>query len=62
MQLDRPCGELLTRAAQAGLLISVTADSVVRLLPPLVMTTDEGAQVVGILAPLIKAFLAEPKP
>jgi acetylornithine aminotransferase len=62
VQLDRPCGELLTRAAQAGLLISVTADSVVRLLPPLVMTTDEAAQVVGILAPLIKTFLAEPKP
>jgi acetylornithine aminotransferase len=62
IQLDRPCGDLLLRAAQAGLLISITAESVVRLLPPLIITADEAAQVVGILAPLIKAFLAEPRP
>ena len=62
IQLDRPCGELLSRAAKAGLLISVTADSVVRLLPPLILTADEAAQIVVILAPLIKAYLAEPKP
>jgi acetylornithine/N-succinyldiaminopimelate aminotransferase len=62
IQLDRPCGELLSRAAKAGLLISVTADSVVRLLPPLILTADEAAQIVAILAPLIKAYLAEPKP
>jgi acetylornithine/N-succinyldiaminopimelate aminotransferase len=62
IQLDRPCGELLSRAAKAGLLISVTADSVVRLLPPLILTADEAAQIVEILAPLIQAFLAEPKP
>jgi acetylornithine/N-succinyldiaminopimelate aminotransferase len=62
IQLDRPCGDLLLRAAQAGLLISITAESVVRLLPPLILTADEAAQVVGILAPLIKAFLAEPRP
>ena len=60
MELARPCGELLGRAAQAGLLISVTAERVVRLVPPLVMTADEAAQVVAILAPLVKAFLAEP--
>jgi len=62
IQLDRPCGELLSRAAKAGLLISVTADTVVRLLPPLILTADEAAQIVVILAPLIKAYLAEPKP
>ena len=62
IQLDRPCGELLSRAAKAGLLISVTADSVVRLLPPLILTADEAAQIVAILVPLIKAYLAEPKP
>jgi acetylornithine aminotransferase len=62
IELDRPCGVLLNRAADAGLLISVTADSVVRLLPPLIMTADEAKQVVAILAPLIKDFLAEPAP
>jgi acetylornithine/N-succinyldiaminopimelate aminotransferase len=62
IQLDRPCGELLSRAAKAGLLISVTADSVVRLLPPLILTADEAARIVATLAPLIEAFLAEPKP
>ncbi len=59
--LDRPCGVLLGRAAEAGLLISVTADSVVRLLPALILSHDEAAQMAAILLPLIKAFLAEPK-
>lgn len=59
MELARPCGVLVNRAAEAGLLISVTADSVVRLLPPLVFTRAEADECVGILAPLVKAFLAE---
>ncbi len=58
MELDRPCGVLLGRAADAGLLISVTADSVIRLVPPLVMTADEARQVAAILVPLVKQFLA----
>jgi len=58
IELDRPCGELLQHAANAGLLISVTADSVIRLLPPLIMTPAEGDEVVGILAPLVREFLA----
>jgi len=58
IELDRPCGDLLKQACDAGLLISVTADRVVRLLPPLIMTTAEADQVVAILAPLIKKFLA----
>jgi acetylornithine aminotransferase len=49
---------LLKQACEAGLLISVTADSVVRLLPPLIMTAAEADQVVAILAPLIRKFLA----
>ena len=60
IELARPCGELLGRAAQAGLLLSVTADKVVRLVPPLILSEDEAAQIVAILVPLIKAFLAEP--
>ena len=60
IELDRPCGDILGRAARAGLLLSVTADSVIRLVPPLILSLDEAAQIVAILCPLIKAFLAEP--
>jgi len=56
--LARPCGELLGRAAAAGLMISVTADSVIRLVPPLILSHAEAQQIVDILCPLIKDFLA----
>lgn len=59
MELARPCGVLTQRAMEAGLLISVTADTVVRLLPPLIMTEQQADEVVAILAPVVKAFLAE---
>lgn len=58
MELAKPCGVLTQRAADAGLLISVTADSVVRLLPPLIMTRAEADEVVAILAPIVRDFLA----
>ena len=58
IELDRPCGELLGRAAEAGLLLSVTADRVIRLVPPLILSADEAAQIVAILCPLIKSFLS----
>jgi acetylornithine/N-succinyldiaminopimelate aminotransferase len=58
LELDRPCGALVTQAAQAGLMISVTADRVVRLLPALIMSRDEADQVADILVPLVKQFLA----
>ncbi|WP_140636412.1 aspartate aminotransferase family protein [Methylibium rhizosphaerae] len=58
IELDRPCGELLGRAAEAGLLISVTADKVVRLLPALILTEAEAREIVTRLVPLIKDFLA----
>jgi acetylornithine aminotransferase len=60
IELNRPCGVLLARAADAGLMLSVTADSVIRLVPPLILSADEAAQIVAILCPLVKAFLAEP--
>ena len=41
-------------------MISVTADSVIRIVPPLILTHDEAAQIVAILCPLVRAFLAEP--
>ncbi|KQU71249.1 MULTISPECIES: aspartate aminotransferase family protein [unclassified Rhizobacter] len=59
IELDRPCGVLLNRAAEAGLLLSVTADRVIRLVPSLILTADEAAQIVAILCPLVKRFLSE---
>jgi acetylornithine/N-succinyldiaminopimelate aminotransferase len=59
IELTKPCGVLTQRAADAGLLISVTADNVVRLLPPLIMNTAQADEVVAILAPLVKGFLSE---
>jgi acetylornithine aminotransferase len=59
VELDRPCGVLLGRAAEAGLMLSVTADSVIRLVPPLILSADEAAQILAILCPLVKAFLSE---
>ena len=60
IELTRPCGALMQRALDAGLLLSVTADSVIRLVPPLIITPAEADEVVAILAPLVKTFLAEP--
>ena len=57
VELDRPCGELVTRALDAGLLINVTAERVIRLLPPLVITDDEADELVSRLGELIRAFL-----
>ncbi len=59
IELDRPCADLVKLALAAGLLINVTAETVVRLLPPLVMRSDEAKQLVDRLAPLIKNFLSQ---
>ncbi len=59
IELSHNCGVLAQRALDAGLLINVTRDKVVRLLPPLILTTAEADQMVGMLVPLIKQFLAE---
>ena len=57
VELDRPCGDLVREELAAGLLINVTADKVVRLLPPLVMSDAEAAELVTLLGALIKEFL-----
>jgi acetylornithine aminotransferase len=59
IELSKPCGVLLQQAADAGLLMSVTADTVVRLVPPLILTTTEADEIVSILCPLISNFLKE---
>jgi acetylornithine aminotransferase len=60
VELNRPCGDLVGRALDAGLVLNVTADNVVRLLPALIMTEAEGREVVERLVPLVRAFLAQP--
>ena len=62
VELDRPCGELVKTALEAGLLINVTAENVVRLVPPLVMSLAEADQLVGQLAPMIRTFLMKAAP
>jgi len=62
IELDRPCGVILQRACDAGLLLSVTADTVIRLVPPLILSQAEADEIVAILAPIVKSFLAESKP
>lgn len=57
IELDRSCGELVSQALAAGLLINVTADTVVRLLPPLIINQEEAEQLIDILVPLIRKFL-----
>ncbi len=59
IELTKPCGALTERAAEAGLLLSVTADSVIRLVPPLILTEAEADEIVSILVPVINAFLKE---
>jgi acetylornithine aminotransferase len=63
VEVGQPCGELVRQALEAGLVINVTAENVIRLLPPLVMSEAEGRMVVERLAPLVRAFLARsPEP
>jgi acetylornithine aminotransferase len=59
IELDRPCAELVKMALEAKLLINVTADKVVRLLPPLVMSEAEAKELVQRLSALIKTFLSK---
>jgi len=59
VELDKPCGALVGRAAEVGLLISVTAESVIRIVPPLILTTAEADEIVARLTPLVQALLAE---
>jgi len=62
IELARSCGGLMQRALDAGLLISVTADKVIRLVPPLIITEQEADEVVALLAPLVRQWLAETAP
>jgi acetylornithine aminotransferase len=58
IELSKPCSALTQQCADNGLLISVTADNVVRLVPSLILTTAEADEIIAILCPLIQKFLA----
>lgn len=58
IELAYPCNDLVQQALETGLLINVTADTVIRLLPPLNFTREQAAMLVDTLAPLIVDFLA----
>jgi len=62
IELDRPCGELVKAGLDAGLLINVTADNVLRLVPPLVISRTEADQLVNELAPIVRSFLMKSAP
>ncbi|ODT36923.1 MAG: acetylornithine aminotransferase [Lautropia sp. SCN 70-15] len=57
IELDRPCNELVKSALEAGLVLNVTADRVIRLLPPLIFTREHAQRLVDTLVPLVRAFL-----
>lgn len=57
IELAKPCGELVTWALEAGLLINVTAERVIRLLPPLILEDSQADQIIDTLTTLIKRFL-----
>ncbi|MGA7948821.1 MAG: acetylornithine transaminase [Thiobacillaceae bacterium] len=59
VELDRPCGELVAQARDRGFLMNVTADNVVRLLPPLILKEAQADEMVAVLADLIPAFLRQ---
>jgi len=58
IELDRPCGELVRRCLDAGLVLNVTADTVIRLLPPLIFAREHVDRLVDTLAPMVRDLLA----
>ncbi len=60
VQLAKPCAQIVPEALKAGLVLNVTAESVVRLLPPLIFKEEHGQLLVDILVPIIEKVLAQP--
>jgi len=58
IELDRPCGAVVALALKEGLVLNVTADTVVRLLPPLILNAEQAQIIVSKLAPIIRQVLA----
>ena len=62
VELNQPCGALVNQAAEVGLLISVTAESVIRMVPPLILTVEQAQTVVDLLKPLVINLLHPTQP
>ncbi|MFM1989385.1 MAG: hypothetical protein RJA99_2342 [Pseudomonadota bacterium] len=62
IELDRPCGEVVGLALKAGLVLNVTADTVVRLLPPLILSREQAEHAVATLAPILREVASRPAP
>ncbi|MBI5612878.1 MAG: aspartate aminotransferase family protein [Gammaproteobacteria bacterium] len=60
IELDRPCKEIMTLALASGLLVNVTADKAIRLLPPLILSDAEADQIVAILTDVVRGFVEPP--
>ena len=61
VELERPCGDLVRQAMDAGLLINVTNDNVIRLVPPLILGREEADLLIAGLLPLVREFLRTPQ-
>ncbi len=59
IELDRPCGDIVNMALESGLMTNVTQDSVIRLLPPLIINETEAREIVARLVPVIASFLSQ---
>jgi acetylornithine aminotransferase len=57
IEIDRPCNELVSKALEQGLLINVTAERVIRLLPPLILTDKQADIIVEQVSSLIHEFI-----
>jgi acetylornithine/N-succinyldiaminopimelate aminotransferase len=60
IELARPCGDVVKMALDAGLVLNVTAERVIRLLPPLIFDAEQAAMLVSVLAPIVRHVLARP--
>jgi acetylornithine aminotransferase len=59
LELDRPCGELVAVARDAGVLINVTADKVIRLVPPLIYGAAEVDALVAAVSGIVRNYLQQ---
>lgn len=57
IELDRPCGDLVQQALAQGLLINVTSDKIIRLVPPLIINAEQAQQLITGITPLVTQFL-----
>ncbi len=62
IELDRPCGDVVRRCLDAGVILNVTADRVIRLLPPMIFTREHADLLVERLAPIVRDVLSTPPP